>query len=197
MSCPEPIVSRRARLLMGLVCVLAAGTPALALESDRQQPLEVNADSTDGMLGDGITVLRGHVVIRQGSLLIRADEAEVEKVDGKVRQVTLRGQPAFLEQDIEEQGRVQAEANSMTYAVGNGLVTLTGAADVTHPQYEISGDELTYDLNAQHFRGQSSEDGNGRIFIRMDPEVVNGRSDDEPPGDEPPADEPPDDDGTD
>ena len=68
----------------------------MALESDRQEPLEVSANSTDGTLGDGITTLRGSVDIRQGTLRITADEAEVKKIDGRVGAVTFRGQPAFL-----------------------------------------------------------------------------------------------------
>lgn len=165
--------SNYSRLL--LACVLALTAPALtALETDRQQPLLVNANSTDGTLGDGVTFLRGEVEIRQGTLHITADEAEVDKVDGKVRMVTLRGVPAFMEQEIEEQGLVQAEARTITYQVSSGLVTLTGEANVQHPQYLITGDELTYDLNAQHFQGSGGENGNGRIHIRLDPEVVPG-----------------------
>jgi lipopolysaccharide export system protein LptA len=156
-----------------LVISLFLISPALmALESDRQQPLEVNADSTDGTLGDGMTTLRGNVEIRQGSLHITADEAEVNKVDGRVSSVTFRGKPTFLEQDIEEQGLVQATANVINYQVASGLVTLTGSADVKHPQYQISGESLTYDLNIQHFQGSSDSNGNGRIRIRMDPEVI-------------------------
>lgn len=149
-----------------------ASLPALALQSDRQQPLEVNANSTDGTLGDGVTTLRGKVEIRQGSLLIKADEAEVSKVDGRVNTVTFRGKPASLEQEIEEQGFVRATANVIDYQVANGLVTLTGSADVTHPEYQISGELLTYDLNLQHFEGSADSDGNGRIHIRLDPEVI-------------------------
>jgi len=156
-----------------LVISLLLISPALmALESDRQQPLEVNADSTDGTLGDGVTTLRGNVEIRQGSLHITADEAEVNKVDGRVSSVTFRGKPTFLEQEIEEQGLVQATANLINYQVASGLVTLTGSADVKHPQYQISGESLTYDLNIQHFQGSSDSNGNGRIHIRMDPEVI-------------------------
>jgi lipopolysaccharide export system protein LptA len=140
--------------------VLLPAAPTLALQSDRQQPLEVNADTTDGTLGDGVTVLRGHVEIQQGSLHIKADEAEVEKLDGKVRLVTLR------------EGLVQAEARVITYQVGPGVVTLEGEADVRHPQYEISGDHLTYDLTAQHFQGTGDDSGNGRIRIRLDPELA-------------------------
>ena len=157
-------------LLMGL---LYLSPPLMALESDRQQPLEVNANSTDGTLGDGVTTLRGSVDIRQGTLHITADEAEVNKVDGRVNSVTFRGKPAFLEQEIEEQGLVQAEANTIDYQVASGLVTLTGNADVKHPQYQISGESLTYDLNVQHFEGSGDENGNSRIHIRLDPEVIN------------------------
>lgn len=160
-----------------LLCLLCFCLPATALESDRQQPLEVNANSTDGTLGDGVTTLRGNVDIRQGTLHITADEAEVSKVDGKVNSVTFRGQPAFLEQEIEEEGLVQATANVIEYKVASGLVTLTGNADVKHPQYQISGEMLTYDLNVQHFEGSSDESGNGRIHIRLDPEVINENTD--------------------
>ena len=164
-------------LVLSLFCV----SPVLmALESYRQQPLEVNANSTDGTLGDGITTLRGNVEIRQGSLHITADEAEVSKVDGRVSSVTFRGKPAFLEQDIEEQGLVQATAKVINYQVANGLVTLTGSADVKHPQYQISGESLIYDLNIQHFQGNGDGNGNGRIHIRLDPEVINKKDEKDP-----------------
>jgi len=159
----DPLRALLATALLG--CAVAAH----ALETDRQQPLEVNADSTDGTLGDGVTVLRGHVYIKQGTLRINADRADVEKVEGKVRQVVLYGDPAVMVQEIEQQGVVEARAKTITYHVGSGLVTLEGGADVKHPQYEISGEQLTYDLNAQHFMGSGTDDG--RIRIRMDPEV--------------------------
>jgi len=158
------------------VALLGLSLPLMALESDRQEPLEVSANSTDGTLGDGVTTLRGNVDIHQGTLRITADEAEVRKVDGKVTSVTFRGQPAHLQQEIEEQGLVQATANSIDYQVASGLVTLAGNADVKHPQYQISGELLTYDLNVQHFQGSSGEDGNGRIHITLDPEVINSDS---------------------
>jgi lipopolysaccharide export system protein LptA len=160
-----------------LLCLVCLSMPLMALESDRQEPLKVSANSTDGTLGDGITTLRGNVDIRQGTLRITADEAEVNKIDGRVSSVTFRGQPASLEQEIEEQGLVKAIANVIDYKVASGLVTLTGEADVKHPQYQISGELLTYDLNVQHFQGSSDENGNGRIHILLDPEVINSEGD--------------------
>jgi lipopolysaccharide export system protein LptA len=158
---------------MAGVLLLAVSGPALALKSDRQQPLEVKADSTDGTLGDGTATLLGNVEIRQGSLLITADSAEVEKVEGRVRRFEFNGQPVHLQQEIEEQGLVRAEASRVEYEVASGIVTLTGAADVVHPQYRVSGEVLEYDMNEQHFKGKGDED-RGRIRIRLDPEVISG-----------------------
>jgi lipopolysaccharide export system protein LptA len=62
-------------LLLALVLLPAS---VIALESDRQEPLEVNADSTEGTLGDGMAMLRGHVVIIQGTLLISADVGGID-----------------------------------------------------------------------------------------------------------------------
>lgn len=171
----DRLFPRPARVVL-YMALLGLSLPTMALESDRQEPLEVSANSTDGTLGDGVTTLRGNVDIRQGTLRITADEAEVKKVDGKVSSVTFRGQPAHLQQEIEEQGLVQATANTIDYQVASGLVTLAGNADVKHPQYQISGELLTYDLNVQHFQGSSGEDGNGRIHILLDPEVINSDS---------------------
>ena len=175
-------------LLIAAILLLAMPGPLLALKTDRQQPLEVNADSTDGSLGDGIATLKGKVEIRQGTMLIQSDIAEVEKVDGRVRKFELNGNPVHLQQEIEEEGLVTAEARKVEYIVATGIVTLTGEADVIHPQYHISGEILEYDMNTQHFQG-SGGDSNGRIRIRLEPEVVPGNvqevddsSTEEPPG---------------
>lgn len=154
-----------------LALLLSACPVVLALESDRQQQLLINADTTDGTLGDGTAILRGNVEIRQGSLLVKANLAEVEKVDGRVRLVILTGTPVLLQQEIEQEGLVTATALTITYQVATGMVTLTGDAKVNHPQYHISGEVLTYDMDQQHFQG-SGGDGNGRLRIELAPEVV-------------------------
>jgi len=162
----------RTALICG-VLLLSAPVSLFALKTDRQQPLEVNADSTDGTLGDGTATLKGNVEIRQGTLQMSADIAIVDKVEGRVRRFELNGNPVHLQQEIEDAGLVTAEAKKIEYEVATGIVTLTGSADVVHPQYHISGEVLEYDMNLQHFQG-SGGDSNGRIRIRLDPEVVPG-----------------------
>ena len=173
-------------ILAALALALLAATPAHALKSDRQQPLDVRADATGGTLGDGTATLTGNVEIRQGTLLIRADVATVEKVEGRVRRFELTGDPVHLQQEIEEEGLVSAEARKVEYEVASGIVTLSGAADVNHPQYQINGEVLRYDLNQQHFQGSGGDD-DGRIRIQLDPEVVPGDAPAAPPAEAAPA----------
>jgi lipopolysaccharide export system protein LptA len=159
----------------GLVlCLLLLSTPLHALKSDRQEPLDVKADATDGTLGDGMATLKGNVEINQGTLMISADVANVSKAEGRVTLIELTGSPVHLQQEIENEGLVTAEAARIEYEVATGLVTLTGSADVVHPQYHISGEKLVYDMNVQHFQG-SGGDQNGRIQIRLDPELIEDR----------------------
>lgn len=169
---PRPINFLNKSLMLFLGCALMLpATTALALKTDRQKPLLINADASDGTLGDGKASLRGNVEIRQGTLLVKADQADVEKTDGKVKEVLLIGKPALLQQEIENEGLVKATANTITYQVATGIVTLTGNADVDHPQYQISGDLLIYDMNLQHFQGSGGVN-NGRIRIQLEPEVM-------------------------
>jgi lipopolysaccharide export system protein LptA len=90
-----------------------------------------------------------------------------------VRRFELTGNPVHLQQEIEQEGLVSAEAQKVEYEVASGIVTLTGAADVQHPQYQINGEVLRYDMNVQHFQGSGGDD-EGRIRIQLDPEVIPG-----------------------
>lgn len=170
---PNKQSNRIPRTAVAMLAALLSFSTVQALESDRQQPLEVDAQDTEGSLGDGLTVLTGRVEIRQGTLLIMADEAEILKSEGRVARITFTGSPATLAQEIEEQGLVNAQAKRITYEVRAGTVELAGDADVEHPQYSIRGDVLNYDLDTQHFEGTGSDTGDGRINIRLQPEVAN------------------------
>ena len=153
-----------------LLLLLSSG-PLHALKSDRQEPLDVKADATDGTLGDGLATLKGNVEINQGTLMISADVANVSKSEGRVTLIELTGNQVHLQQEIENEGLVTAEAARIEYEVASGLVTLTGKADVVHPQYQISGEKLVYDMNIKHFQGSGGEEY-GSIQIRLDPELL-------------------------
>ena len=166
-----PITARMRPLVMSLFLLTLPGLSA-ALETDRQQPMLVDTGNWSGTLGDGVTTFKGGVDIRQGTLHIVADEADITKAEGRVSLVTFRGSPVRLEQEIEEQGMVNASAGQITYRVLQGVVELEDAVDVVHPQYRLTGAWLSYDLDTQQFEGNGSDLPDGRFSIRLDPEVA-------------------------
>ena len=65
---------------------------------------------------------------------------------------------------------MDARAAQIDYQVNDASILLTGDAHVDHPQGQITGDKLTYDLDTQKLRGDSSS--GGRVRIRLEPDVV-------------------------
>lgn len=168
---PSPSTrSLRALLLMLLLPVLF-GAPGLAAQSDREQPLNITAAQSDFDAESGVTELTGEVEIRQGSLEIAADRARVYTREGKVSEVHLFGQPVEWQQQVAEQGLMRADAREVEYRVADGIVTLTGGAHVVHPQGELFGEVLRYDLNRQRLSGNGDDEGS-RVRIRLEPELL-------------------------
>ena len=72
-------------LLKGLCCgLLAVSLQAHALESDRKQPIEIEADQGELDQKNQSTTFSGNVVIKQGTLNIRAASVNVVRsADGQ------------------------------------------------------------------------------------------------------------------
>ncbi len=153
-------------LLIQLMLVNAV----IALESDRRQPIDVTADRSELDARTGFTHIIGSVVIRQGSLEVNADDAEVYVESGRVTRVLLNGEPATWKQQMDSLEWMDARAAQIDYQVNDATILLSGNAQVNHPQGQITGDKLTYDLDAEKLRGDSSN--GGRITIRLEPEVI-------------------------
>lgn len=148
-------------------------TPAMALRSDRDQPINIVADTSEVDAKTGYTRITGGVVITQGSLVVNADEARVFVVEGRVNRVELDGQPATWEQQLESGEDMNARAAHIDYKVPVGVIELTGNALVNHPQGEISGASLQYELDTETLRGFSQNGGGGdRVRIRIEPGAV-------------------------
>ena len=83
--------SMRCRSLPALLLLLACA-PAAALKSDREKPMDVNADRSEFGLGEGQSVLSGSVRITQGTTEVAADRLVVRATkDGQKAQLRYDG----------------------------------------------------------------------------------------------------------
>lgn len=153
-----------------LLAALVAATPALAKSSDRQQPMDISADSTDAVMEDnGMSVLKGNVSIRQGTLEVNADRAEVHRVAGDIQRIVLTGAPARLKQVSDAGEAMEAEARQVTYTLSEDIMLLTGAVQVRQPRGTLSGETVRYDIGTGRLNGGG--DGQ-RVNMRILPKTA-------------------------
>jgi lipopolysaccharide export system protein LptA len=157
--------------LAGLALVaLVAALPAAAKSTDRQQPLDVRADSCSALLEDGaVSTLRGNVEIVQGTLRVDADHAEIHQADGDIRQVVLTGAPARLRQVADNGEPTNATAARIVYTLSEELMVLTGNVVITQPRGNLRGETVKYDINTGRLDGGG--DGN-RVSMRIMPRAA-------------------------
>ncbi|MFN7550896.1 MAG: lipopolysaccharide transport periplasmic protein LptA [Pseudomonadota bacterium] len=160
----------RAEVPVLAMALLVAAVPAAALKSDREQPMEIDADGMVSNVDAGDAVLSGNVRIVQGTLRVRAERAEISRNDaGEVSRAVLTGAPATLAEDLDDGGRLDARAATIDYDMGGKLVVLTGDAVVAQPQGELRGERITYNLETGRLDAGGPEGGN-RVFLRMNPQ---------------------------
>ena len=76
-----------------VLSVLAAAAPAYALESDSKQPIQIEADQGSLDQANQVTTFSGNVIIKQGSLNIRAGSVKVSRNDKGEQFMSASGSP--------------------------------------------------------------------------------------------------------
>lgn len=161
---------RRTLLLLSL---LAAGlAPAWADRADRLQPLTIEADKPGLLdLAKQVVVFNGNVVVTQGTMVVRAERAEVRQTPEGARSATLTGtpgKPANFRQKREGLNEyIEGAADRIEYDARSDVLRFIGNASVRRLRGgsaadEISGQLITYDNRAEQFNVDGGGNG-GRV----------------------------------
>ncbi|WP_341502885.1 lipopolysaccharide transport periplasmic protein LptA [Gallaecimonas sp. GXIMD4217] len=140
---------------------------AQAGEDDFRQKIAVNAQNWDADGKRQRLIYRGKVDIRQGSLHIQADSAEViNREDTKI--FITKGQPARFQQRLDSGELVRAQANTITYDNQKRLLVMEGDAQIEQQGSLAKGDRIQYDLNAQRLIAEAKGE-DARVTTIFDP----------------------------
>ena len=151
-----------------LLLVLLASHGVYALSSDKDQPIELAADSVDVDEGRGISVYRGDVDLRQGSIRLLADIVTVRQQARKPNRVIAEGSVRFSQQN--ERGRsVNALADRLEYAVNSEVLELTGNASLTQGADTMKSDRIVYDRVQHKVLAGAAAQGKERVRIIIQP----------------------------
>ena len=155
--------------LSGLLCLLGAlvsATPALALPADRQATITVEADRAQINEKTGITDYQGAVIIKQGSLLIEAEQVTIYSTDGQAHKIICLGKPAHYQQQPNiEDGLVNAHADTIEYYLDRDTITLIKNASLEQQGSTLKGDHINYDLKAELVVARGSDNSQQRVHM--------------------------------
>lgn len=161
-------MSRHLELLLG--ALLALPTLAAALESDRQQPIQVQADRVEMDNRSGVSTYRGNVILDQGSLHMEADllivyraTAELDRIEAEGRPVRFRQRPEGATADVE------GEALRLEYRAAEDRLLLQGAAWVQQGGDRFSGERIQYDTVLSRVQASGQDNGSGRVHAIIQP----------------------------
>ena len=157
-------------LLLPLLTLLLAAAPAFAKSTDRQQPMDIAADNLDALLADdSVSTLVGNVRIRQGSLEVDADRAQIFRVNGEIERIVLTGSPARLRQVSDQGEPMSADANEIEYTLSSELMLLRGSVVVEQARGTLRGETLKYNIAT----GRIDGGGDGtRVSMRILPKTA-------------------------
>ena len=167
MSPPRNIDSLRTRALLALLLCALCGN-AWARKSDRQQPMDVNADHSEASLADdGVTTLTGNVVMTQGTLQINADKAVITRKDGDMSRAVLTGNPVHLKQMDENNEPMYGSARQVDDDLIKNIAIFTGNAIIDQPvRGQMHGEKIVYNVDS----GEVTSGGDGtRVSMHILP----------------------------
>lgn len=150
--------------------LLIVAVPALALDSDRDQPIHIEADSVTIDDQKKVSRYRGHVKLNQGSVIATADEITLYSSDSGPDRMVLVGSPASFRQRPEgKENDAHGEAQRIEYDSNSEVAVFSGTARFWLDKEEFAGARIEYDAKNDRVSAAGSEDGSGRVRIVIQP----------------------------
>ena len=144
------------RLLSLLFGLFLTGS-AWALSTDKDQPIEIEADTADLDDEKGISIYRGNVVTTQGSVRMTGDIMTVYFTDGELDTLIMEGKPATYKQLPDDSAIYdEAEALRMEYYELKSLVILIDKASFKQEGLSFSGNRIEYDTEHSKVKARGS-----------------------------------------
>ena len=171
-----PAKTRSLCRILLLVCLLPPA--ARALDADRDQPINIEADKASLNDKTGFSVYEGNVRLQQGTLLFTGNRMTVQLTDNKVDTIVLTGTPATYVQ--RPQGRdtdQHAEAGRIEYyALDDRVILLEKARIWESGADEFRSDRIVFSLKSETVNAGGGGES-GRVHITLHPKDKNNKKD--------------------
>jgi lipopolysaccharide export system protein LptA len=158
-------------LLLGCaIWLLCLPLPVWALSTDRDQPINIEADSATLHEKMGSSTYRGNVHLRQGTLHLHGDTMTVQIRDDRIEEIVLTGSPATYVQRPDNSDQDQhAEASRIEYLAMKERLILLGKARVWQSDdEEFRSERIVFNLDDNTVNAGGGSTGD-RVRIILQP----------------------------
>lgn len=122
--------------------LLLVTLPCAALDSDREQPIHVEADRLEVREQENVSIYEGNVKLVQGSLEINSERLVIHfNAANELTLMEMTGKPATLRQLDNQQQELYGEAEQIDYSEVKSLLIMRQSAFLDH-----AGDTIKSDL---------------------------------------------------
>lgn len=152
--------------ILSAAALLLLSSMAVAMPDDKDQPIELTADSADINEAKNISIYSGNVDLRQGSMQILSDTLTVHHSDNGAEKVIAVGKPVHFKQQTTD-GPVKAKANTIEYYVDADEVKLKGNAWVKQVKDTMESDRITWDRTKGRIKGGKAASGGAGSRVKF------------------------------
>lgn len=153
---------------------LLASSYSFALPEDRNQPIHISADSARIDDKTGVTHYKGDVSIRQGTLLIEAEQVELHRADGDIERLiatSARSAAHFRQKPAAEQPWTDAWGSKLEYEISKQSLTISGNGKVQQGKDKFSGERIVYNIKRSIVNAFGGKQGKGRVQMVIQPKA--------------------------
>ena len=145
--------------IIAVICTAPIG--ARALSTDREQPIQIEANAAEADNRKQVTVYRGDVIITQGTLRITGDTVWIHYDDANtITKAVSVGTPAKFRQLLDgKEDYMTADAERMEYHADQDLILLMGNARYGEGKDKILAPRIVYDSRRGLAKAGANLDG--------------------------------------
>jgi lipopolysaccharide export system protein LptA len=119
----------------------------------RDERIQINADSGGYDMRTGVQELQGDVRISQGDLVVEAERGKAYNVEGQWQRVELFGSPTTWRMTMEDGTETRGRSEEIIYNLTTDQITMIGNAHIRDAQGTFAGATLTYNLLSERIEG--------------------------------------------
>ena len=172
MQIPDTLFTRINVICLSLALLLLSPC-AVGLSSDKDAPVELEADSADINQKTGTTIYQGRVKVTQGSMILTADKVVIDYKDNKAHKFTATGTPARFQQlPDNEETPIKGKGQTILYLIKSEELVLTGDAELHQGGDRFSSDKIVYDRVKAQLKAGSAAQGSERVRVTIQPDKL-------------------------